>query len=143
MASFPAIRVEMDSNFYNHVVSTWDHHPKDQQEKLWKGYYADVAVYDLSLYAQAMRDGQYPLDIGSIDGLNEAGMAITRMDGLSTAHRRTLDKTNEDEIMWRTFRDIKDSAAFKSIITGTAAVPLKKPWIEIDDVNDKDILVPE
>jgi Flavin-binding monooxygenase-like len=143
MASYPGIRVDMDSNFYNHVVSTWYHHPKDQQEKLWKGYYADAAAYNLCVYAQAMRDGQYPLDIGSIDGLNEAGKEITRMDSLCSGHRRSLDKTNEDENMWRTFRDIKDSAAFKSIITGTVAVPLKKPWIEIDDVNDKDILVPE
>jgi hypothetical protein len=142
MATYPMIRFEMDSNFYNHVVSTWEQLPEDEQTELWSSYYDDMARYDRRIYAQVMRDGRYPLDIGTIDVLNDTGEQLFRMDSLSYEHRRTLDKKDKDTRKWRTFRDIQDASEFRSVFTGTMAVPLKKKWIEIDDIKDIDILKP-
>jgi hypothetical protein len=38
----------------------------------------------------------------------------------------------------KTFRDLKGSMLehFRSVFTGTQAVPFKKLWMEIDDLND-------
>jgi Flavin-binding monooxygenase-like len=138
MAKFPSCRIEMDSNFYDHVMSTWDDHPTDEQEKLWNDYNYDMESYALSIYAQIMRDGKYPLDIGGFDQLNETGKHLIRMDYLSGEHRCNLEENTR-----RTFRDYKDASEFKSIFTGTVAVPLKKGWMEIDDVNDLDIFKQE
>ena len=136
MSTYPMIRFKMDSNFYNHVMSTWEQFPEEEQRKLWSSYASDVVIYDLCIYAQMMQDGQYPLDIGTIDGLNDSGKQLIHMDELSVEHRRTQGNMSEDDRKWRTFRDIEDASDFRSLFTGTMAVPLKKRWIEIDDIND-------
>ena len=145
MSTYPYIRMEMDSNFYNQVMSTWDDYPATEQFKLWDDYENAMVNYEHCIYAQVMRDGSYPLDIGTIDGLNETGKHLVRMDFFGVDHRRGLNTKNKDENKWRTFRDItsEDASKFKSLITGTAAVPLKKKWMEIDHVSDADILKPE
>jgi hypothetical protein len=138
MAKFPSCRVEMDSNFYNHVKSTWEDLPTDEQNKLWNAFHYDMESYSLSICAQIMRDGKYPLDIGGFDQLNDTGKHLMRMDYLSAEHRCTLEEDTR-----RTFRDYKDAAEFKSMFTGTVAVPLKKWWMEIDAVKDLDIFKQE
>ena len=61
-----------------------------------------MEIYDVCICAQIMRDGNYPLDIGTIDGLNDTGMQICQMDILCYEHRVMLDKKNKEEIEWRT-----------------------------------------
>jgi len=136
MATYPMIRFEMDSNFYKHVMSTWEDQPEEQQDQLWDEYEKDVEIYDVCICAQIMRDGNYPLDIGTIDGLNDTGMQICQMDILCYEHRVMLDKKNKEEIEWRTFRDVNNASECRSLFTGTSAVPLTKRWIDIDNLEE-------
>ena len=41
-----------------------------------------------------------------------------------------------NEKNWKTFRDYDDPEKFHSVLTGTKAVKLDKPWMEIDSAND-------
>jgi hypothetical protein len=131
MSKLPMYRFYMDSNFYNHVMSIRDDNPDEAHEKLWDRYENDVECYALSTYAQMMRDSKYPLDLGTYDQLNNTGKDLIRMDRLSSEHRLNVEKGT-----WRTFRDYNNAWEFRSIITGTVAVPLKKKWMDIDDAND-------
>lgn len=136
MAKFPLIRYKMDSNFYHHYNSTWNNFPEDIQEECWREFEDSIFDYILRNYAQVMQDGNYPLNIGTIDGLNDLGKSLVQMDGLDYEHRLIENTADHVEGKWRTFRDCNNSSEFKSLVTGMQAVPLKMKWMDISDAND-------
>lgn len=87
----------------------------------------DALRFALCVFAEEMKVADYPLQLGSIDGLNEKGEQLLKMGLVADLERCAIEKSD-----WKTFRDI-DPAGFKSIHTGTLAVPLMKKWMEIDD----------
>lgn len=106
------------------------HNLSEKQEiKEEKGY----VRLSINILADEMKIAKYPQSLKSSDKLNEDGELLVKMLFLSLIARTTMIKSD-----WKTFRDL-DPTEFKSIITGTPAVPLKKRWLDIDD-TDPDIL---
>ena len=87
----------------------------------------DASRFALCVFAEEMKVANYPLQLGSIHRLNEKGEQILKMESVADLERCAIEKSD-----WKTFRDI-DPVGFKSIHTGTQAVPLMKKWIDIDD----------
>jgi hypothetical protein len=83
----------------------------------------------LKVLGDEMKLASYPTQIGSMDGLNEKGQLLLKMSLLDCFERQRIRKTS-----WQTFRDI-DPTGFKSLHTGTEAVPLKAHWLDIDDMD--------
>jgi hypothetical protein len=94
---------------------------------------AENYAYEFQLLASQMEEAQYPLNIGTIDELNEKGRALQTFDDLSYAHRddRTKKELQRDPL--KTFRDCDDSEKFYSLFTGTPAVPLKEKWLTMKE----------
>ncbi|KAL7566049.1 hypothetical protein ACA910_009838 [Epithemia clementina (nom. ined.)] len=84
--------------------------------------------YDLRRLAQAARDGNYPVDFGSLEGLSTTGQALLDMIG----HDRNYNEEEEDKV---TFRDLTEDMChrMRSLFTGIAPVPLKQPWMDLQD----------
>ena len=128
MKHYPFCRFLMDHNYF----SIWNENTNPE----WEGYSKALAMrdrYDFMIMARTMREADHPLNFGNIDGLNQVGETLLTYGLLSYEHR--VDATNTT-----TFRDVQDAHEFKSIFTGTAAVPLKKLWMDIDE-NDDDSIV--
>jgi hypothetical protein len=88
----------------------------------------DVELF-IKILADEMKIASYPTQLGSMDELNEKGQLLLKMSMLHVLERKRLKK-----ISWRTYRDI-DPTGFKSLHTGTEAVPLKAHWLDIDDMD--------
>ncbi|KAI2499955.1 N-dimethylaniline monooxygenase [Fragilaria crotonensis] len=128
MKHYPYCRFLMDHAYFEE----WN----ENTDPEWEGYSEALAMrnrYDFMIMARTMREADHPFDFGSIDGLNQVGETLLRYGLMSYEHRVGATNTT-------TFRDVKDAHEFKSIVTGTAAVPLKKLWMDIDE-NDDDSIV--
>ncbi|KAL7575616.1 hypothetical protein ACA910_011447 [Epithemia clementina (nom. ined.)] len=119
---------------------------QQQQQQQWqdgaKDSLADLAIrmyeYSFAKLAQAAKDGNYPVDFGSIrHGLTKAGQAVVNMD-MNCRNYRQNEQGNA------TFRDLLTCGSaggddnvgrrrLQSIYTGNVAVPFHSPWMELDD----------
>lgn len=125
----PLIRREIDVNYLD---DTWDW-PFDFDYDVGQRILSmkDTAnEFTIRVLAQEMKDGGYPLDLGSFSELNEKGKLLSQMQLASVRSRSHVPKGS-----WQTFRDI-DPAGFVSLHTGQPAVPLKAHWIDMDDAAD-------
>mmetsp|Transcript_37294 Transcript_37294/g.42601 ORF Transcript_37294/g.42601 Transcript_37294/m.42601 type:complete len:583 (-) Transcript_37294:92-1840(-) len=126
MSRFPYARYYMDPSYRDLIV---------KKDKNWAFYYESYiqhSDYDFHCMAYVMSEGKYPSNIGTYGNLNERGIALKRYGDLSYKHRVSA---TED----KTFRDIEDAHEFKSIFTGTVAVPLNKTWLDINEEEDKNL----
>jgi hypothetical protein len=89
--------------------------------------------YDFNVLARTMQEGKYPAPIGTFEALNERGETLVQYGYLSYDHR-TNTTTG------KTFRDTSDANKFKSLHTGTSAIPLKKLWMDLDENQDKNLV---
>jgi Pyridine nucleotide-disulphide oxidoreductase len=87
--------------------------------------------YDFMVMARTLREADHPLDIGTINGLNTLGQTLHEYGQMDYDGRQSTTTHT-------TFRDIQDVEEFKSIFTGTSSVPLKKPWLEIREIEEDD-----
>jgi hypothetical protein len=100
----------------------------------WELYYKAEAThnkYKIMVLAQTLREAHHPLDIGTINGLNTLGQMLHEYGQLDYDGRQSTTTHT-------TFRDIQNVEEFKSIFTGTSSVPLKKPWLEIRELEEDD-----
>ena len=126
MKTFPYCRYVMDPTFFK--LWTED---VDPDRKLYDEAEAARSKYDFMVLARTLREADHPLDIGSINGLNAFGEALYEYGQMDyEGHQSTTTQT--------TFRDIQDVEEFKSFFTGTSSVPLKKPWLEIRELEEND-----
>jgi thioredoxin reductase len=98
---------------------------------------AEHDTYQFQLLASTMEEAGYPLNIGTIDGLNEKGRAWQTFGDLWMAHKshRTKKELKRDPL--KTFRDCDDSEQFYSLFTGTPAVPLKEKWLSMMEEEEE------
>jgi hypothetical protein len=89
--------------------------------------------YDFNVLARTMQEGKYPKPIGTFEALNERGETLVHYGYLSYYHRMNSTET-------KTFRDVSDADQFKSLYTGTPAIPLKKQWMDLDENQDKNLV---
>ena len=128
----PFWRYWMDKNYFEAFNAKFS---EQSRLKEFESEHADIYMRFL---ARAAQEAEYPLSFGTFDELNETAKTIMKHDWLSYDHRAKL--TAEDAENRRTFRDCKDSGAFRSIFTGTQAAPLKCLWLDIADADDESII---
>ena len=133
----PYIRLEIDTNYekrYDEVI--WD------DDKHWTNQFGSKRCREMEkkqidlqyrVAARDMVDAKYPLDIGTYKKLNEKGKALVEFDLITgfDAHQVDLVEGSKDS-SWKTFRDC-DCNKIYSIMTGTAAMPLKRHWLDLED----------
>ena len=140
----PFLRYYMDRNYQKVWDNKYYELPKTVQKELDEAWYKaemDATVYDVSLVARDMAEAGMPVSFGNVHQLNDKGKSIVEMENLSGKHRWALEKDN-DTASWKTFRDTDDADQFKSVFSEQTGVPLKKRWMDIDNVDDPDLLRP-
>ena len=132
MRRFPYTRYYADERLF----AAWRAYQKghDPEGKLYDEASYHHSGQDFHRLARAMEDGGYPAGIGTFEELNERGEALRRYADLSYYHRTTVPREGN-----QTFRDVTDADQFASLFTGTAAVPMKKLWMDINENEDGDI----
>jgi hypothetical protein len=127
----PALRDDIDANYHNALkkLDTTYNFTK-QEEFTWE---RGEVVFTFRALAETMEKAGYPVDIGSFKELNDIGDHYIDFE---TQDRDTC--LGEKPESAKTFRDLKESNLkhIRSVFTGTQAVPFKKLWMEIDDLND-------
>jgi hypothetical protein len=93
----------------------------------------ETEVFAIKQIALLMQEARYPLQLGSLDKLNEKGELLVKMSSTTNAERYAKGRSSKS-----TFRDV-DPANFKSLHTGKQAAALKAKWMDIDD-KDPDLL---
>lgn len=130
----PGTRFDCDDGNYRELYlrqmeilgARWD------EDQIQKQYYALSRQHYEASYRYLAREAQdagYPVDFGTLDALNEKGHSLVACQLASEVGRYKLDEASPDAA-WRTFRDNDTSNV--SIFTGTAAVPLKRRWLDLD-----------
>jgi len=95
-------------------------------------YVNETMFVELRVLAQNMKDANYPISFGDMDGLNTLGAELLRMAVIDTKERLLMRGCDDDTKKWKTFRD-SDPSPFRSLMTGMSSIPLKGKWLEIDD----------
>jgi len=126
MSRYPYARYYMDPSFRSVLQK------KDPTYTFYSETYYQHAYYDYHCMAYVMDVGKYPSNIGTYGKLNERGLELKRYGDLSYKHRVGATEG-------KTFRDIENAHEFKSLFTGTPAVPLNKLWLDINEEEDKDL----
>jgi Flavin-binding monooxygenase-like len=138
MMKFPMYRYNVDLNYFSAVEELEGFWPDDPDESTpWDEAETEHFHVSIRILARAMREGRYPLDIGTFEQLNEVGEKIFQYGLLEDSHRTELDPVG-DEKNWKTFRDVDEPDKCCSFFTGSKAVPLEKPWMEIVDLGHID-----
>jgi len=137
----PFLRYSMDVNYQSEVADFVDDHDdhwiRNNNDPRQMRLEAESSCFRTRLLAHELQVGGYPFNIGTREKLNEKGERICMMATKSWYDRTTLDPDSEDSA-WRTFRDA-DPSGYVSVHSGNVAVPLKKPWMDLDD-NDPNLL---
>lgn len=113
----------------------WSYEMSDERTKQVLMKYFDLQI---SLLARDMVEAKYPLQIGTLEKLNEKGKAIVAFSVSTVYDRYGLDRGTPD-VSLRTFRDA-NASNYYSIITGTIAAPLKSPWLDLNGNCVQDIV---
>lgn len=129
----PGYRCLMDKNYIMAIEDNWDQLPDVPESK--HEWLDEVEIdYDdtleVRMLTRYLQEAEYPLEFGSIDGLNDAGIAYAAFDRMTRDHRGRL--AEKDANSGNTFRDYSDGSDFASIFTGSVAVSLKTRWLDID-----------
>jgi hypothetical protein len=128
------VRYCMDSNY----CAAFDEKFKNNEDlsDLIMPYFKEQKAEHYNLYfrmlARSMQEAKYPVSFGTFEELNEIAKTVISNDCLVYNHREVLDPDNEGENTWRTYRDYTDADKFRSIFTGTEAIPLPGRWIDLD-----------
>jgi len=135
----PTLRYSMDMNY----KQAWNELDEDHWALKWndpqiENFEEDRFELLLKDFARDLYDSGYPVNIGTTEKLNEKGKLIIAMEMECQVARTNLDPEDDDDRL-KTFFDNVDPNKFISLHTGHRAVPLKKPFILIDD-NDPNIL---
>jgi len=131
MKHFPSYRLSADANYADAYKAAAEE--EDPDWELAAESEEDFFRYDFRIMARNMQEASYPVCIGTQEELNEKGAKLYEYALLSMAHRANATADT-------TFRDVDDSHKFISIFTGTEAVPLKKPWLEMDENGDDQLV---
>eukprot|EP00546_Thalassionema_frauenfeldii_P002648 CAMPEP_0178934476 /NCGR_PEP_ID=MMETSP0786-20121207/23885_1 /TAXON_ID=186022 /ORGANISM="Thalassionema frauenfeldii, Strain CCMP 1798" /LENGTH=559 /DNA_ID=CAMNT_0020612265 /DNA_START=43 /DNA_END=1723 /DNA_ORIENTATION=- len=130
MSRFPYNRYYMDEKYFATFKEFSDEH--DSDDELYWEVDAHHEKHDFHLMARTMQEANYPAGIGTFEKLNKRGATLVEYGNLSYLHRANVPEN-------LTFRDVQNANRFQSLFTGTAAVPLKKNWMDIDEKEDKDL----
>jgi thioredoxin reductase len=133
----PYFRYLMDGNYLEAVDDMHEMSSDDPTKNVpsWDDIEAAEALQSYKVLARVMQEAKYPFSLGTFDKLNKNGEAVKEFGNLSYYHRANLQPVGNEK-NWKTFRDYDDPENFFSILTGTKAVKLDKPWMEIDKGND-------
>lgn len=110
----------------------FDHWAYNLASDRYEEYIQESYSYQLRLIVRDMKDANYPISLGDMNGLNELGKELMRMGTTDARTHQLLQDCDEDAKKWKTFRD-SDPSPFRSILTGMGSVPLKGKWLEIDN----------
>eukprot|EP00978_Attheya_sp_CCMP212_P025671 scaffold83048_cov56-Attheya_sp.AAC.1 len=127
----PALRNGIDTNYQSALQKLETTYNFTNQEIIsWE---RGEVVFTFRALAETMEKAGYPVDIGSFKELNDIGHQYVDFE---TKDRDTCLGEKIDSS--KTFRDLKESNLkhIRSVFTGTQAVPFKKLWMEIDDLNE-------
>ena len=126
----PYFRYTMDRKYAEATNNVW---PEDSEP--FQAYDDEVDLMwpeQIKIVAAIMNEARYPVTFGTRQELNDLGRQIEEMGHYDTFNRSRLSTGNEQELMWKTFRDNTDyTSKFRSIYTGTVAVPLGSPWMRL------------
>lgn len=130
-------RYEMDTNYAEAIAALGDDHwIEDWTSDEFKEHYQELCSFPVKFLARNMIDSQYPVYIGDINQLNEAGLALSYVNYVDCTCRANLKNFDEVTKQWMTFRDC-DPSLCRSWLTGNTSIALKGKWLEIDDeLND-------
>jgi hypothetical protein len=128
------VRYIMDSNYCAAFEEKFNHNEKLRELLMTCFNEQKSEHYNLyfRMLARSMQEAKYPVSFGTFEELNEVAKTVVSNDSLVYNHRIVLDPDNEDENTWRTYRDYTDANKFRSIFTGTEALPLPGRWIDLD-----------
>eukprot|EP00978_Attheya_sp_CCMP212_P034554 scaffold145239_cov45-Attheya_sp.AAC.1 len=126
-------RCMIDENYIEANKSVPESHWSDNYEnEEYNKYYSELSSLPFQFLARDMKDGNYPFQIGDINGLNKTGLTMIHYELLSLRSHSALEFEDEETQRWKTFRDV-DPSNFTSYFTGTGSIPLKGKWLELDD----------
>ena len=133
----PYFRYLMDENYLNAVNAMCDSSSNDPAKNVpsWDDIESAEGLQSYFVLARTMEEAKYPFSLGTYDKLNKNGETVKEFGSLSYYHRANLRPIGNEK-NWKTFRDYDDPEKFHSVLTGTKAVKLDKPWMEIDSAND-------
>lgn len=126
----PFLRYYMDENYHKALnrIPAWG----TDELPVWQDYVNEETQYNFKLLARKMQYSKYMFEIGTSVELNKLGRLLYEFDCLSDAHRYGITNKDIELNPWKTFRDYENAKDFFSIHTGTKAVCLPKPWLQID-----------
>lgn len=128
---YPYLRWEMDMNYFEALDQLPDSHwSEDSKDIRSKKMFQKQSEFYTKVVARNMRLGNYPVDFGTFDKLNDDGRKHVELLLASYYARIELDR-KAPEAEWKTYRDY-DPVKFKSIFTGQEACPLPQHWLEFD-----------
>jgi len=140
VTNLPFIRYDADRNYRMAMIDAYE--PK--HDELWYKIEDAVDVYMLQRAGELQEEADYP---GPRFGTPKTGLTATGKAWIQNYFAVSDDrgkKIEDPEVAeWRTFRDVDDPQRYKSLVTGTPCVPLKKRWMDIDNVYDSDIIRPD
>lgn len=139
----PYIRLEIDMNYekrYDEVIWDDDEHWENQfgskKRREMEKKHCDLQY---RVVARDMVDAKYPLNIGTYEKLNEKGNALVEFEVITSFDGPQVDLVEgSKDSSWKTFRDC-DCKKIYSIMTGTAAMPLKRHWLDLEGYGIDDI----
>jgi hypothetical protein len=108
------------------------HWSNNYENEEYNKYYSAMSSLLLRFLARDMKDGNYPFQIGDINGLNKTGLTMIYQELLSMRSHSALEFEDEETQRWKTFRDV-DPSNFTSYFTGMESIPFKGKWLELDD----------
>ncbi len=133
--SVPYLRYYKDKNYWaalNNLPE--DHWWSNYTSTENRNHYKEYTRYQIQTLARDTQTAGYPAGFGSYEKLSERGEMMVDMTYEDSACRYRLNSDDPDS-SWRTFRDC-DPSPFKSIFTGTRAVPLKGKWVDLDHLGE-------
>ena len=119
--------VPIDPWYYHHLA------PDEFEE-----YVNDSMSVELRVLAQTMKDANYPVSFGDMDGLNTLGAELLRMAVTNEKEKLLMRGWDDNTKKWKTFRD-SDPSPFRSLMTGMSSIPLEGKWLEIDDDGNSNV----
>jgi thioredoxin reductase len=133
----PYFRYLMDDTYLQAVNSIENLFPDDPAKStpLWDEVEYDEYHQSIKVLARTMQEAKYPFSLGTYEKINENGETTMEFGYLSYYHRAYLAPVGNEK-NWKTFRDYDDAEKFYSLFTGTKAVKIEKPWMEIDGTSD-------
>merc|ERR1712232_397393 len=116
----PGYRCLMDKNYIEAIEDNWEKLPERPESK--HEWLDEVEVdyeetMEIRLLTRYLQEAKYPVNLGSVDELNETANAYMAFDRMTREHRAQL--TEEDAVNGKTFRDYSDGSEFVSIFTGS------------------------